>query len=295
MSILIHKPQNVKIPTDVFEKCFNFLDDTVVGFSYCDNKQIFYKKKFKSLKTFLEAFRPVENNSCFISFSESSLIEKSVCGPFKLNDEYCVIHTGNISDQNKLPNPDYSQSYNLVNFLKQIWDNGLHFQEEYLNWLLEEALNSSNIMAIMRNDGEVQFFNKNKGFNIHSSWFSQNPCAYKPNGYGAYGGQTNTSNHGNFYNSPTKPTSLGKPEKCSSCLQPSHFNGLRKMGSIKVCTPCFIKLEDAEKNRQQNRVIEGFNQYNKERETSKVRKADNSFLSEVTKEDPEYIDIFDFI
>lgn len=146
MSLIISKPTGLKIEKSVLERIFEKNKDGA-GFCYSDNNQLTIRKVFKTFEGFYSNFLEVEEKACLIHFAEKDfpLGFKNFCGPFRIDENHVLIHTGDFWKTEFLANKEESQTANFVKFIKNIW-NPNYFNKNYLKWIIEEALDRKSVV-----------------------------------------------------------------------------------------------------------------------------------------------------
>lgn len=98
MCLAIYRPPNQQIPQSYFIKA-SARNPHGMGLCYSDKDKIIIKKGFFNVKDFWKAYQQVPNDvSVAIHFRMAThgLINKRNCHPFKINDNYALIHNGMI-------------------------------------------------------------------------------------------------------------------------------------------------------------------------------------------------------
>jgi len=274
-SILIYKPLNVEIPADFLTRCFN--NNHSIGFSFVNKEgKIQTRKNFKSYENFLKHYLPISKSPCLIHFAESENNLSNYCGPYSIDDNHVMIHSGKIWQDSILEIKDQSQSANLLKTIKRMWIPEL-FKNVNAKWLFEEALGLTNFMAIMNTNGECDIFNQNKGFNLHNCWVSDVPKYQYPKtsvsyGYGSRG-----------YNYPvtnSKASDVGnKSHTCNDCQGKFFFSKVTYTAGGVLCGECA--------ERRKNKIIDV---------TSEIisKKHPNNFLATIV-DDVNHVNVFDLI
>lgn len=175
MSTICYKPENVDLPKNALEKCFDKNIDGA-GFSFAADGKIYTRKGFKSFESLFNSLLEVEKLSCLIVFSSKQISnENKFLQPLKLDNDHSVGYDGVFLSRKDLNDPTCSQGYNFTNLLKS-FDSYL-FEKGYFINLLSTALLKSNsgCAAIMNNSGVVSIFNRTHGTELLKCWFSNNP------------------------------------------------------------------------------------------------------------------------
>lgn len=289
MSILAFKPKELTIPTEILQRCFDSVKDSV-GFSYINNrsKKIITHRRFKSFDSFLRFYQKVKNSACLINFAEQEHGLKNYCGPFKIDNNHVMIHYGRIWDLNSLTIKDQSQSANLAKMIRLIW-NPILFKKDYLKWIIEEALDSDNIIIIMNNLGEAQIFNENKGFKLNGCFLSKIPTQ-KQIGF--------TTSHVNTFNDSrtryTYPSGYGSSIKCDCCESRYFHEKLSWISGMQICNNCKVNGRFDRFIQEKKNGLTSNHNVSKTDTTKTVRNNPNTFLIPVIH-DPNYVNVFDMI
>jgi len=279
-SILIYQPKDCILPLDLLKRCFDDNNDSA-GFSYIETlgkkklnpiKQIKTHKNFKSFDNFYSYYEKIKDSPKLIHFAQKLDELKNYCGPFNIDENHVFIHSGTIWNKDVLEIKDQSQSVNLLKVIKRWW-NPILFGDENIGWLIEEALDSNNMAAIMNNSGDVQIFNKKRGFDLHGCWISKIPQQ-----------KTNFNQSRYNYNLPHNQQDdnvYGKTAViCEKCSKKYYYTTLTLIGGVKMCVKC--QTDHANKTLILNDT------------KSKKQNHPNSYLCPAIA-DPNFLDIFDLI
>ncbi len=282
-SVLIYQPKDCVLPLELLKRCFDDYNDSV-GFSYIETlgkkklnqvKQVKTNKNFKSFDNFYSFYEKIKDSPKLIHFAQKLDGLKNYCGPFNIDNNHVLIHSGNIWNKDILEIKDESQSANLLRVIKRLW-NPVLFGDENIGWLIEEALNSNNMAAIMNNLGDVQIFNKKQGFDLHGCWLSRIPH------------QKQTFSGGQRYNYPSVVNKNDnnddddvnvfgkKPIFCGKCGGRYFYSTLVKVGEVEICTKCHSQ-----------QIRENLDKKDK-------KEHPNSYLCPAIA-DPNFLDVFDLI
>lgn len=293
MSIIIFKPKSQVIPKDMLSRCHTDNPDGI-GFSYNKNDKIITEKVFKNFDSFYDKFEKIQNeSSVLIHFAEKDfpISTKKFCGPFKLDENHVLVHTGDVFSTEELKNEDISQSYNLLLKLRSIWQPGF-FNKTYFRWLLEEYFpDTKNKMVIMNNQGSSHIFNSNKfgGTFINGSWFSDTPIyKYTPTVSNSKSNVTRTvyKNNGASY-IPVNDFLKKDHKACFKCKLQTIVSIASQINGDQYCFSCHTQVVNilAKKNIENKSFP-----YEEDLEYLK----ENLFLKEEANLDPKMVDIFSF-
>lgn len=172
--IIIYKPAGECPPADILEKCTSHWSSGF-GFAYVKDGKFHFVKNIQSYETLHTKLTEIKEFPALIHMAEKPFTntkEKGNIGPFRLDHENVMVHTGRTWTEDTVGKPQLSQCLNFLIILKKFWEPQF-FDKEYIDFILEKGLQANNRLAILNINGECMGYPKNAGTEIYGCWFSQ--------------------------------------------------------------------------------------------------------------------------
>ena len=178
MCIAIYKPENVEIPKETLETCFENNPDGA-GYMFAEDKKLHVRKGFFDMDKFWNSYKRNKNKQAVIHFriKTHGKITKSNCHPFNIHNGLAFVHNGIITGYGNDATSDTKEfSRKMLQPLVAKWGNLALFQDPMIN-LLENRIGYSKLIFLDRH-GNAKIFNEHKGNWKDKCWFSNK--SYEP-------------------------------------------------------------------------------------------------------------------
>ena len=211
MCIAIYKPENIEIPKETLETCFENNPDGA-GYMFAEDKKLHVRKGFFDMDKFWNSYKRNKNKQAVIHFriKTHGKITKSNCHPFNIHNGLAFVHNGIITGYGNDATSDTKEfSRKMLQPLVAKWGNLALFQDPMIN-LIENRIGYSKLVFLDRH-GNAKIFNEQKGNWKDKCWFSNKSYEPKPeivytptnrnnlwSGYGSYATRS-TNNNTKYY------------------------------------------------------------------------------------------------
>jgi len=178
MCIAIYKPENIEIPKETLETCFENNPDGA-GYMFAEDKKLHVRKGFFDMNKFWNSYKRNKNKQAVIHFriKTHGTITKRNCHPFNINNGLAFVHNGIVTGYGNNKTSDTKEfNTKMLQPLVNKWGNLALFQDPMVN-LIENRIGYSKLIFLDRH-GNANIFNEEKGEWNDDCWFSNS--SYKP-------------------------------------------------------------------------------------------------------------------